>query len=112
MTNNFLIAWMKLEWPEPKARELIVLKERPGGRAAVEAAINECVMDHLAGLEIISRIGSYKKALAFIRNKLPETKKVRSGDFGEILASEYINQLTEFKVPIKRLRWKDDRNVP
>jgi hypothetical protein len=36
---------------------------------------------------------------------------VRSGDFGEILASEYIDQCTEYQVPIKRLRWKDDRNT-
>jgi HamA len=112
MNDNFLMAWMTVERPEPEARELVVLKERPGGRNAVEAAIGDCVMDHLAGLEIIARVGSHKKALAYIQNKLPETKKVRSGDFGEILASEYISQLTEFEVPIKRLRWKDDRNVP
>ena len=73
------------------------------------AAIEETVKDHFAGLEILARIGNYQRALSFIRNKLPMGKRTRSGDFGEVLASEYIDQLTDYRVPIKKLRWKDDR---
>src|SRR5262249_11484188 len=51
------------------------------------------------------------KTEAFIRNKVPTDKKTRSGDLGEILASEYIEQCTRYGVPIKRLRWKDDRQT-
>jgi len=97
--------------PEAGVEELLVLRERPGKRSAVELAIGEMVKDHLAGLDVVSRIGGYEKALAYIRNKLPLAKRIRSGDFGEILASEYIDQCTEYSVPIKRLRWKDDRNT-
>jgi hypothetical protein len=111
MRKEFLRDWMEASQPEVAIAELTVLREKPGVRTAVEASVLECIRDHLAGLEIIARIGSHKKALAYIRNKLPVSKKVRSGDFGEILASEYIDQFTEFRVPIKRLRWKDDRNV-
>jgi hypothetical protein len=53
----------------------------------------------------------YSEAEAFIRNKVPTAKRAMSGDLGEILASEYIDQCTDFEVPIKRLRWKDDRNT-
>ncbi len=35
----------------------------------------------------------------------------RSGDLGEILATEYITEKTPYAVPIKRLRWKDHRNM-
>ena len=47
-----------------------------------------------------------------LRKKLPESKRIRSGDFGEILATEYINERTDFHAPIKRLRWKDKRDMP
>jgi hypothetical protein len=89
----------------------VLLEERDGARKLVAAAFDEVVKDHLAGLSIIHRISGYKKSLAFIRNKMPRPIKVRSGDCGEILATEYIEQITEFKVPIKRLRWKDDRDT-
>ncbi len=74
-------------------------------------AFRETVKDHLAGLSIIHRISGYKRSLAYIRNKMPRPIAVRSGDCGEILATEYIEQITEYKVPIKRLRWKDDRDT-
>jgi HamA len=91
--------------------ELIVLREKTGARASAEAAVDAAVKDHLVGLDILARIGTYKQAIAHIRNKLPGSKQVRSGDFGEILASEYLDQFTEYRVPVKKLRWKDDRAV-
>jgi hypothetical protein len=60
--------------------------------------------------ELLERLGK-PKAAAFIRNKLPTSKTVRSGELGEILATEYIGERTSFRVPIKRLRWKDHRNM-
>ncbi|MFO0826149.1 MAG: Hachiman antiphage defense system protein HamA [Gemmataceae bacterium] len=97
--------------PVAGADNLIVLQERTGVRTVIEAAFRETVKDHLAGLSIIHKISGYKKSLAYIRNKMPRPVRVRSGDCGEILATEYIEQCTEYKVPIKRLRWKDDRDT-
>ncbi|MCV5197406.1 DUF1837 domain-containing protein, partial [Escherichia coli] len=49
---------------------------------------------------------------AYIAGKLPETKQIRSGDLGEIFATEWINARSNgYKTPIKRLRWKDHRNM-
>lgn len=49
---------------------------------------------------------------AYIAGKLPETKQIRSGDLGEIFATEWINTRGNgYKTPIKRLRWKDHRNM-
>lgn len=106
-----LKAWVNPTQPDASVPELVVLNELPGTRANVDGEIQETVEDHLAGLDIISKIGGYPKTMAFIRNKLPTSKRVRSGDFGEIIASEYVDQFTDYRVPIKKLRWKDDRSV-
>jgi hypothetical protein len=97
--------------PDADVEELVVLTEKDNARAVIADALIECVNDHFAGLEIIQRIGGYANALAYIRTRLPSYKKVRSGDLGELLATEYIDQCTDYNVPIKRLRWKDDRNT-
>ena len=47
-----------------------------------------------------------------LQQKLPHSKSSRSGDLGEILATEYIGEKTNYVVPIKRLRWKDSREMP
>lgn len=46
-----------------------------------------------------------------IRTKIPQTKRIRSGDLGEILGTEYIDSQTQYTVPIKKLRWKDHREM-
>lgn len=56
--------------------------------------------------------GGYEKAAAIITNSLPTNKQTRSGDLGELLATEYLNAETAFVVPIKKLRWKSDRQMP
>jgi hypothetical protein len=64
--------------------------------------------EHVA--HVLDRLGK-AAAAEFVRQKLPESKAVRSGDLGEILATEYIAENTPYEVPIKRLRWKDHRNM-
>ena len=46
-----------------------------------------------------------------LRSKLPKAPRSRSGDLGEIIATEFVNTETGYRVPIKRLRWKDHREV-
>lgn len=86
------------------------LVDVPHGCAAVAAV----VPGHYAAEEqvarILRRLGR-PQAAAFIESKLPTTKSIRSGDLGEILATEYIATLTPYAVPIQRLRWKDHRNM-
>lgn len=109
--TDFLKQWLSRSCPDAGTPGLVVLRELPKARAKVKTVIEQAVKDHLAGLDIIARIGTYRKALTYIRNKLPSNKRVRSGDFGEILATEYIDQFTDYKVPIRKLRWKDDREM-
>ena len=51
-------------------------------------------------------------AAALIQGKLPTSKAIRSGDLGEIYATEWIDAHSGgYRAPIKRLRWKDHRNM-
>lgn len=94
--------------------QLSVIASRPDSIANGCAAVAAIVPEHYAAEEqvarILRRLGR-PEAAAFIENKLPTTKSIRSGDLGEILATEYIVGETPYDVPIKRLRWKDHRNM-
>lgn len=53
-----------------------------------------------------------KEAVAnFVEQKLPTKVTIRSGDLGEILCTAYVHESTHFNLGIKRLRWKDHRNM-
>ncbi|MHC1481529.1 Hachiman antiphage defense system protein HamA [Frateuria aurantia] len=58
----------------------------------------------------LARLGK-PAAAALIQGRLPTTKAIRSGDLGEIYATEWIDAHTGYRAPIKRLRWKDHRNM-
>jgi len=61
-------------------------------------------------VDIFTRLGKEATAQK-LRDKIPEVKKIRSGDIGEALAADYIEDSTIFQVPIKKLRWRDHRNM-
>ena len=46
-----------------------------------------------------------------LKELLPKSKRARSGDTGEILATEVAEQELGYTVPIRRLRWKDGRDA-
>ena len=58
----------------------------------------------------IEALGAPKTA-RLLREHLPTTKRAKSGDFGEILATEVAEQQLQYEVPIRRLRWKDGRDM-
>lgn len=65
--------------------------------------------EHVA--RALRRLGK-PEAAALIEAKLPTTKAIRSGDLGEIYATEWIDAHSGgYRAPIKRLRWKDHRNM-
>lgn len=65
--------------------------------------------EHVA--RALRRLGK-PAAAALIEGKLPTTKAIRSGDLGEIYATEWIDAHSGgYHAPIKRLRWKDHRNM-
>lgn len=79
----------------------------PTGIQATAAIVPEhyASEDHVA--RALARLGK-PAAAALIRDKLPNTKTIRSGDLGEIYATEWIDAHSGgYRAPIKRLRCKD-----
>lgn len=88
-----------------------IYRERSGSRSAGLKALKILLADHFVGVATVVRAGGYQKAAAIIANSLPKNKKTKSGDLGELLATEYLNAETEFVVPVNKLRWKSDSEM-
>lgn len=88
-----------------------ILQEREGGRAEILEALVEVAADHLIGLKVIKSLGGFPKASHLLLNRIPKEKISRSGMLGEILATEFLDQETEFTAPIRRLRHRDTREL-
>ncbi|HEY6644516.1 Hachiman antiphage defense system protein HamA [Povalibacter sp.] len=82
----------------------------PAGIGATAAIVpgHYASEEHVA--RALARLGK-PAAAALIQGKLPTTKAIRSGDLGEIFATEWINRYSGYRAHIKRLRWKDHRNM-
>lgn len=93
---------------------LRLLSSDPARMNAGIVATAAIVPTHYAAEErvaaILRRLGK-PAAAQFIEGKLPTSKSIRSGDLGEILATEWIASQGGYQVPVKRLRWKDHRNM-
>ncbi|MFT7009157.1 MAG: hypothetical protein ACJAXJ_003705 [Colwellia sp.] len=60
--------------------------------------------------ETLARLGRPAAAQKLL-TKIPEVKNIRSGDIGEVLATDYIEEYLGYNVPIRKLRWRDHRNM-
>lgn len=94
------------------SNEVKAFEEQPGRRAQLVKAIRKTLVDHYVGAATIMKAGGYAKAAALIRLSMPTKKRIQSGDVAEVLAAEFLHAETGFKVPIKKLRWKSDRDTP
>jgi len=99
--------WCKTKSPKVGAHDLTVLEldtgkfEEAGDAVAKAVASHYASEDRVAG--ILKRLGK-KAAAKFIKEKLPGSKKSRSGDLGEILGSTYVNEATSYDTGINKLR--------
>ena len=95
-------------------KTFFALNEKGVGRAMVENKIIQKTRSHYDDLENITsdikRLG-FPKAAAILGERLPRTLRAQSGEMGEILATEFIEFQTEFYVPVRRLRYKDGREM-
>ncbi len=97
-----------------KKKTLRTFAEKAGGRDAVLKQLGETVRTHYDQsdriADDIARLG-YDGAAEILRALLPQSKRARSGDLGEILASELVEEEIGFRVPVRRMRFKDGREV-
>ncbi len=106
--------WCDSTKEDNKRKHFWTYVEKDGGRAKVRDALAETIRSHYDRLDRISedvtRLG-YERAGEILRAAMPQTPKGRSGDLGEILATELVEEETGLCVPVRRLRFKDGRNM-
>ncbi|SRR6266540_1306307 len=112
---SFLKTWCKTDAYSVAGHRLQVLTENAGIRAAILPALDVAVKAHYDDparlAKRIEQWGFDAAARAF-KERLPQMNRAQSGHLGEILLTETVPEmLPPFQVPIKRLRWLDDRNM-
>lgn len=106
--------WFQENVEDDDQKQFMKFVEKAGGRRAIKAQLCQTIRSHYDSLDQIAddikRLG-YRVASKVLRERLPRTKKARSGDIGEILASELVEETLDFEVPVRRMRYKDGREV-
>lgn len=91
-----------------------VMTDRPGDIATGIQMTARAIPAHYTTEErIAAALAKLGKTAAaqMLNDLLPQTAHIRSGDLGEIYATEWIDAYSGYRAPIKRLRWKDHRNM-
>ena len=106
--------WCDASRKRHKRKRYWTFVEKNGGRDEVRDDMAETIRSHYVRLEHIAedvdRLG-YKVASEILREAMPKTPTGRSGDLGEILATELVEEEIGLRVPVRRLRYKDGRNM-
>jgi hypothetical protein len=107
-------SWCDSEEEEDARKRYWTFCERRGGRDAIRKTLAETMRSHYDRLERIAedvaRLG-YKGASTILAAELPKKPRARSGDLGEILATELVEEKIGLRVPVRRLRYKDGREM-
>ncbi len=80
------------------------------GLSEVVASVPDHYVSEHRLTRVLSRLGK-TQAAALLEQRLPTSKKIRSGDLGEILGTAYVNEFTTYQISVFRLQWKDHRNM-
>ena len=106
--------WLDSQRTDIGNHDLTLLSEVSGARASVTPELRTTFRDHYMSSDIwndrLKQLGAPKTA-EVLKELLPKEKKARSGDTGEVLATELAELSLGFRVPIRRLRWKDGRDM-
>jgi hypothetical protein len=111
---TLFVGWCKCERSDTGRKHLLKYTEKVGGRAAITANLPTVLRSHYDDArriaDDVAKLG-YTKAAALLAERMPRSKKARSGELGEILATELVEESLGYRVPIRRLRYKDGREM-
>lgn len=114
MTAHPFASWLTASGRRIGRHSLLLLKEIDGAREGSLDQLRDLIRGHYVDPKTtakrIASLGAPETAAIF-REHIPTKKKARSGDLGEILATEVAEQQLNYSVPIRRLRWKDGREM-
>lgn len=106
--------WCDSTKEKDKRKHYWTYVEKDGGRDEIRDGLAKTIRSHYDRLERIAedvkRLG-YAVASEILKAAMPQTVKGRSGDLGEILATELVEEEIGLRVPVRRLRYKDGRNM-
>lgn len=106
--------WCEATKESDKRKHYWTYAEKDAGRDEISGDLAETIRSHYDRLERIAedveRLG-YKLAATILSEAMPQTARGRSGDLGEILATELVEEEIGLRVPVRRLRYKDGRNM-
>jgi hypothetical protein len=111
---DFFDRWLSISKDNVGKHVLLVCTENKGSCDEILDELRNIVRSHYVAPEVIAeRIAELgaPKAAELLREHLPTTKTARSGDIGEVLATEFAERKLGFGVPVRRLRWKDGRDM-
>lgn len=110
----FFKKWFVHSREDIKQTSLWIVQEGTNNRNSLIPELVGVVRSHYDDLvriaEDIADLG-FKHAEKILKARLPQTKTARSGDLGEILATEFAEEEFNFRIPIRRLRYKDGREM-
>lgn len=114
LPRHVLKRWLTTNSSTVGRHPLHLMTEQAGVRATVIDDVRDVVRSHYVSPETtakrLAELGAPKTA-ELLREHVPTSKTARSGDLGEVLATEIAEQTLSFTVPIRRLRWKDGREM-
>jgi hypothetical protein len=106
--------WCESERRNRPRKRLWKFWEKKGAREMVKDYLCATIRSHYDDPARIAQdivdLG-YTHAAVILRERLPQGKTARSGELGEILASELVEEELGFEVPVRRMRYKDGREV-
>ena len=107
--------WLRKDSGEKIGRHtLLTLSERSNPPATVIADLRELAQTHYVDPQTAAnRLASHgwQRTGDLLRAHLPTNRRSRSAELGEILATEMAELQLGYTVPIRRLRWKDGRDM-
>ncbi len=114
--KDFVTTWLQAS-PDPQYTSFTctLLNENGGVRPAVEQALADAVFVHHNDPDTyrqkLAHLGFPATAAALDRR--PRSEKTRLGNFGEVVAAEFLRQVRGHKIPVYRLRYNsNDESSP
>jgi len=106
--------WCTCQATETGQKRLRKYTEKTNGRQLAAAALPPTMRSHYDDIRRISediKLLGYTKASELLSQRMPRSTRARSGEFGEILATELVEEDLGYRVPVRRLRYKDGREM-
>jgi len=115
--NNFDALWLEVDNSGKGYNKFqhLPVKEKGWIRESVKPALIEAILDHYIPCQRIKgalkRLG-FVEAAKYFSSHLPRDDKTRKGNFGEVVASEHLCQRYGYNMPVFKLRFMDNPNMP